>query len=149
MRLALYAGMIFVSFHKIEMFFLVFKHFNYLLHRHSEQMSSTVASVVATVRVQNKYRTYHIRSWHAYQQITPSHLHSIEHYNADCKEYAKLYEEDVMVLRDHVTKNTGIHWCSGWAAQNCADTNGYVDVRTEKKYTLDGETSFFKEIGRV
>jgi len=35
----------------------------------------------------------------------------------------------------------------GWPAQNCADTDGYVDVRTGKKYSLQGENdSFFKEI---
>jgi hypothetical protein len=54
-----------------------------------------------------------------------------------------------MVLRDHVTKITGWHWTTGWPAQNCADTDGYVDVRTGKKYSLHGETdSFFKDIGQ-
>jgi len=130
------------------MFLLVFKHFNCHRHRHrhSEQMSSTVRSLVATAP--KKYRTYHIRSWHAYQQTTPSHLHSIEHYNAACEEYAKLYEEDVMVLRDNVTKVKGWHWCTGWPAQNCADTDGYVDVRTGKKYAQYGEETFFKDIGK-
>jgi hypothetical protein len=94
-----------------------------------------------------KYRTHYIRSWHEYQKIVPSHLHSIEHYNANCEEHAKLYSADVMVLRDHVTKITGWHWTTGCPAQNCADTNGYVDVRTGKKYSLHGETdSFFNEI---
>jgi hypothetical protein len=52
-----------------------------------------------------------------------------------------------MVLRDHVTKITGWYWTIGWPAQNCADTDGYVDVRTGKKYSLHGENdSFFKEI---
>ena len=96
-----------------------------------------------------KYRTHYIRSWYAYQKIAPSHLHSIEHYNADCEEHAKLYAPDVMVLRDHVTKITGWYWTIGWPAQNCADTDGYVDVRTGKKYSLHGETdSFFKDIGQ-
>lgn len=105
------------------------------------------ATATATAAAQKKYRTHYIRSWHAYQQITPSHLHSIEHYNAECEEHAKLYAPDVMVLRDHVTKITGWHWTIGWPAQNCADTDGYVDVRTGKKYSLHGETdSFFHEI---
>ncbi len=113
-------------------------------------MSSTniVTTAVAAAPTQSKkYRTHHIRSWHAYQQITPSHLHSIEHYNANCEEYAKLYDADVMVLRNHVTKITGWHWTTGWPAQNCADTDGYVDVRTGKKYALHGDDSFFKDIG--
>lgn len=105
--------------------------------------AATTAAPLAT----KKYRTHYIRSWHAYQKIAPSHLHSIEHYNAECEEYAKLYDADVMVLRDHVTKITGWHWTTGWPAQNCADTDGYVDVRTGKKYSLHGETdSFFNEI---
>ena len=113
-------------------------------------MSSTniVATAVTAAPTQSKeYRTHYIRSWHAYQKIAPSHLHSIEHYNAECEEYAKLYDADVMVLRDHVTKITGWHWTTGWPAQNCADTDGYVDVRTGKKYSLHGKTdSFFNEI---
>jgi hypothetical protein len=105
-------------------------------------MSSTVASTP------KKYRTHYICSWYAYQQTTPSHLHSIEHYNADCEERAKCYDEHVMVIRNNVTKITGWHWCTGWPAQNCADYDGYVDVRTGKKYSLHGEDSFFKELGR-
>ena len=114
-------------------------------------MSSTniVTTAVAAAPTQSKkYRTHHIRSWHAYQQITPSHLHSIEHYNANCEEYAELYDADVMVLRNHFTKITGWHWTNGWPAQNCTDTDGYVDVRTGKKYALHGDDSFFKDIGR-
>ena len=103
-------------------------------------------SDIAAPAVAPKYRTHHIRSWYAYQQIAPSHLHSIEHYNADCAEHAKLYERHIMMLRDHVTKITGWYYCTSWPAQNCAETDGYVDVRTGKKYTLHGENTFFKEI---
>lgn len=81
-----------------------------------------------------KYRTYTIKSWHAYQQITPSHLHSIDHYYATCEEEAKRCPSPVMVLRDEVTRITGWHWTIGCPAQNCADTDGYVDVRTGKKW---------------
>jgi len=95
-----------------------------------------------------RYRTHTVRSWHEYQRTAPSHLHSIEHYNAECEEHAKLYDADVMVLRDHVTKITGWYWTIGWPAQNCADTDGYIDVRTGKKYSLHGDDSFFKDIGR-
>lgn len=93
-----------------------------------------------------KYRTFSIKSWYAYQQSTPSHLHSIEHYNARCEELAKGYaDDDVMVLRDEVTRITGWHWTTGWPAQNCADTDGYVDVRTGKKYPY-GMSSFYDDI---
>ena len=119
--------------------------------------SATVAieSVVATatapavripVRAPPRYRTYTIRSWHQYQSIAPSHLHSIEHYNQTCKEDADLYEAHIMVLRDEVKEITGWYWCTGWPAQNCAKTDGYVDVRTGKKYSLHGEDAFSKDI---
>ena len=81
-----------------------------------------------------KYTTYTIKSWYMYQLNMPSHLHSIEHYNAHCEELAKLCNKHVMVLRDEVTKITGYYWCTGWSPQNCADTDGYVDVRSGKKY---------------
>jgi hypothetical protein len=89
------------------------------------------------------YTTYTIMSWYRYQQIT---LHSIAHYYAQCEEDAKLHRDNVMVLREEVTRISGWHWCSGWAAQNCADTDGYVDVRTGKKYPY-GKSSFCEDIG--
>ncbi|NDC24581.1 MAG: hypothetical protein EBZ49_10715 [Proteobacteria bacterium] len=75
----------------------------------------------------------------------PSHLHSIEHYYARCEELAKDCPEDVMVLRDEITRITGWYWTIGWPAQNCADTDGYVDVRTGKKYPY-GKSSFCEDI---
>jgi hypothetical protein len=110
-------------------------------------VAPVVAPVEPPVAAAPKYRTHYTRSWHAYQQIAPSHLHSIDHYNSECEEYAKLYDDHVMVLREHVTKITGWYYCTGWSPQNCAETDGYVDVRTGKKYTLQGENSFFKDIG--
>ena len=103
-------------------------------------MSSTTAATP------KKYRNHYTRSWNEYQQLAPSHLHSIEHYNKECEEHAKLYDEDVMFLRENITKITGWYWCTGWSPQNCAESDGYVDVRTGKKYTLHGDNSFFKEI---
>jgi len=95
-----------------------------------------------------KYNTYTIKSWYDYQKITPSHLHSIPHYYATCEEQAKLCPENVMVLRDEIIKITGWHWTTGWPAQNCADTNGYTDVRTNKKYNNNssGNYTFFEDI---
>jgi len=113
-------------------------------------MSSTSAAAAAAAVSTTfaGYRTHYICSWHNYQRDAPSHLHSIAHYNAYCEERAKLYDRHAMVLRNNVVKITGWYWCSGFPAQNCADTDGYVDVRTGKKYSLHGEDSFFKEIGR-
>jgi hypothetical protein len=50
-----------------------------------------------------------------------------------------------MVLRDEIIKITGYYWCTGWSPQNCADTDGYVDVRTGKKYQY-GKQSFCDDI---
>ena len=97
------------------------------------------ASTVPVVASPPKYRTYLIRSWHQYQSVTPSHLHSIPHYNQSCENDAKLYGDHIMILRDEITKITGYYYCSGWPAQNCAETNGYVDVRTGKKYPHGGK----------
>jgi len=108
-------------------------------------MSSATAIATTTAIAPKKYRTYSIKSWHAYQQIVPSHLHSIENYYAYCENLAKECPEDVMVLRDEITRITGWHWTIGWPAQNCADTNGYVDVRTGKKYPY-GTSSFHDDI---
>ena len=112
------------------------------------QMSTSpaTAATFTAAATQEKYRTYSIKSWHEYQQNTPSHLHSIEHYNARCEELAKGHaDDDVMILRDEVTRITGWHWTTGWPAQNCADTDGYVDVRTGKKYPY-GKSSFYVDI---
>ena len=107
---------------------------------------SIAVAVRTSVRAAPRYRTYTIRSWHQYQSIAPSHLHSIEHYNQTCEEDATLYEPHIMVLRDEVKEITGWYWCTGWPAQNCAKTDGYVDVRTGKKYSLHGEDAFSKDI---
>jgi len=91
------------------------------------------------------YTTHLIKSWHEYQRVHSSDLHTIADYNRICEEDALLYGAHVMVLRDNVTKVNGFYcYGNGWPAQNCADTAGYVDVRTGKHYDLQGENSFFK-----
>lgn len=93
------------------------------------------------------YTTHTILDWNWFQRVTPSCFHSIDYYNKQCEEKTKLYGEHIMVLRDNVVKITGYHWSGpGFAAQNCAQTDGYVDVRSGKHYTLGGENSFFNEI---
>ena len=111
-----------------------------------ESATATAPVVRTAVRVAPRYRSYTIRSWHQYQSIAPSHLHSIDHYNQTCKEDAELYEAHIMVLRDNVKEITGWYWCTGWPAQNCAEKDGYVDVRTGKKYSLHGEDAFSNDI---
>ena len=114
-------------------------------YTHPVATSATTATSSTATSTASKYRTYSIKSWHDYQQITPSHLHSIEHYYANCEELAKKCPEHVMVLRDEVTRITGLHITFGWSAQNCADTNGYADVRTGKKYPY-GKSSFYEDM---
>ena len=87
-------------------------------------------------RMTTNYRTYIIRSWHWYQRTTSSDKHTIEDYNKDCEnDAANLYEKHVMVLRDNITKIKGYYFYSnGFPIQNVAETDGYIDVRTGKKY---------------
>lgn len=75
----------------------------------------------------------------------PSSQHSIEHYEESCRQKAKECEPHIMVLMDKVVKITGMHYVTGWPCQNCADTNGYVDVRTGKHYPY-GTSSFYEDI---
>jgi len=102
---------------------------------------------MAHLTVKQMYTTHQVMSWHWFQRVHPSNLHTIEDYNRICEEDAKRQGDHIMVLRDNVTKIKGYYWYgNGFPAQNCADTDGYVDVRTGKHYTLQGENSFFKEI---
>ena len=55
-----------------------------------------------------KYRIHHIMSWYKYQQYTPWHLDSIADYIAECEEHSKIYDEQVIVLRDNVIRITGV-----------------------------------------
>jgi hypothetical protein len=95
------------------------------------------------------YTTYYIRSWYDYQRITPSHLHTIEHYNKTCEEQAQLYDKHIMFLRENVEKITGYYWYSnGYPGQVCAETDGgYTDVRTGKIYPRD--VSFFIDVSQL
>ena len=95
------------------------------------------------------YTRHIIRSWHVFQSVHPSVMHTIEDYNRTCEEDAQSWGDHVMVLRDNVTKVKGFYWYgNGFPAQNCADTAGYVDVRTGKHYDLQGENSFFKAMNK-
>jgi len=91
------------------------------------------------------YTTHRIISWFQYQQIVPSSHHSIQNYEQWCKEQEKLCKQHVMVLMDKVVKIKGMHYVTGWPCQNCADTDGYVDVRSGKHYPY-GTSSFFEDM---
>ncbi len=98
-------------------------------------------------RNSNMYTTYFIQSWHDHQRVHPGKLCTIADYNRICEEDARLYGSHVMILRENVTNITGYHWYSnGFPSQLCADTAGYVDVRTGKHYDLNGENTFFKDM---
>ena len=101
--------------------------------------------VPVEVQVKPHYSTYRIESWHWYQSTSPSHEHTIENYNASCESRAYLVEPHVMFLRDNVTELKGFYFYSnGFPIQHMADTDGYVDVRTGKKYA--NSQSFFEDI---
>lgn len=81
------------------------------------------------------YTTYFRLSWHDYQKIAPSHLHSKSHYELDCRQRALSYGSEVMVLMDNVVKVGDWSMVTGWSPQNNAVIDGYIDVRTGKKYS--------------
>ena len=93
------------------------------------------------------YTTYQIKSWHWYQRVTPSSEHTIERYNKSCEEDAKRIDPRIMVLRDNVVELTGYYYYgNGFPIENCARTEGYVDVRTGKVYPGNGGSSFCKDL---
>ena len=103
-----------------------------------EQEQEQVEEMPVAVEVPAKphYTTYRIESWHWYQRTSPSSEHTIEHYNASCEKRARMVEPHVMFLRDNVTKVKGVYFYgNGFPMENLADTDGYVDVRTGKKYS--------------
>ena len=106
--------------------------------------AATASELQATVKP--SYRTYTIITWYQYQMLVPLSDQSIEHYENWCKREKDTRESHVMVLMDKVIKITGMHCVIGWPCQNCADTNGYVDVRTGKHYPY-GTSSFHEDIG--
>jgi len=83
-----------------------------------------------------KYRTYIVRSWNWYQRVTASKDHTILKYNESCQKDAdNLYGKHVMVLRDNISNIKGFYYYSnGFPMENIAETDGYIDVRTNKKY---------------
>ena len=100
-----------------------------------QEQEEVPVAVEVEVPAKPHYTTYRIESWHWYQRTAPSTEHTIEHYNASCEKRAHLVEPHVMFLRDNVTKVKGFYFYgNGFPMENLADTDGYVDVRTGKKY---------------
>jgi hypothetical protein len=93
------------------------------------------------------YKTYTFAGcWFSYQYRTPPHLHSQYHYQAWCKELVKEYNSDIMVLMDNVIKVLGFTWSAGRPTTRNAEIDGYIDIRTGKKYPT--EQSIFFDIGK-
>lgn len=100
-----------------------------------QEQEEVPVAVEVEVPAKPHYTTYRIDSWHWYTRTSPSTEHTIEHYNASCEKRAHLVEPHVMFLRDNVTKVKGFYFYSnGFPIEHMADTDGYVDVRTGKKY---------------
>jgi len=110
-----------------------------------QEQEEVPVAVEVEVPAKPRYTTYRIESWHWYQRTSPSTEHTIEHYNASCEKRAHLVEPHVMFLRDNVTKVKGFYFYgNGFPMENLADTDGYVDVRTGKKYP--SSQSLFEDI---
>ena len=93
----------------------------------------------------NMYTTYKIVSWHWYQRVSVDC--TIEKYNKFCEEDAKNEKPNVMVLRENVVEMGGYYFYgNGFPIQQTAKVDGYVDVRTGKKYPSDGGQSFCKDL---
>jgi hypothetical protein len=93
------------------------------------------------------YTTYRILSWHWYQRVTSSSDQTIEKYNKSCEEDAKREVPHVMVLRENVVELGGYYFYgNGFPIEHTAKVDGYVDVRTGKKYPSDGAHSFCKDL---
>lgn len=84
------------------------------------------------------YKSYTFGAcWFTYQHRTPPHLHSQYHYQLWCQEQASLYNSDIMVVMDNVVKVLGFTWSAGRPTTRNAETDGYIDVRTGKKYPTE------------
>jgi hypothetical protein len=91
------------------------------------------------------YTTYRILSWHWYQRVSIDH--TIEKYIKSCEEDAKREASHVMVLRENVIELGGYYFYgNGFPVEHTATVDGYIDVRTGKKYPSDGGHSFCKDL---
>jgi hypothetical protein len=94
------------------------------------EMTSSAASPQPSS--QSSYKTYQVYPWHTYQQFNDKPTE--QGYISDSAAQSKLYDPHVKFLREEIVKITGWYWQEGWSPYVGAETNGYVDVRTGKKY---------------
>jgi len=93
------------------------------------------------------YKSYTFSAcWYSYQNCIPPHLHSQYHYQLWCRKQASLYNSDIMVVMDNVVKVLGFTWEGGRFTSRNAESDGYIDVRTGKKYPT--EQSIIHDIGK-
>ena len=84
-----------------------------------------------------QFTNYQVLSWYEYQSTTPSHLQSIEHFHKTCQEKAKLYGDDVIVLCQNAIE-IGPDRCVNGMCASTAISDGFINVRTRKKYLVYG-----------
>jgi hypothetical protein len=92
-------------------------------------MSSPAASAASS---KSSYTTYYVHSWRDHQRSNDKP--TVEGYIAESAVQSKLWGLDVKFLREEIVEITGWYWQEGWPPSVGAKTNGYVDVRTGKKY---------------
>lgn len=84
-----------------------------------------------------QFTNYKVLSWYVYQSTTPRHLQSIEHFHKTCQEQAKLYGDDVIVLCQNAIQ-IGEDRCVNGMCATTAISDGFINVRTRKKYWVYG-----------
>ena len=84
-----------------------------------------------------QFTNYQVLSWYEYQSTTPSHLQSIEHFHKTCQEKTKLYGDDVIVLCQNAIE-IGPDRCVNGMCASTAISDGFINVRTRKKYLVYG-----------
>ena len=89
-------------------------------------MSSSAASP------RPSYNTYNVYPWNTYQSRNDKP--TLKGYITESAAQSELYGLHVKFLREEIVEITGWYWQAGWPPYVGAETNGYVDVRTGKKY---------------
>lgn len=86
---------------------------------------------------QQQFTNYKVLSWYVYQSTTPRDLQSIEHFHKTCQEQAKLYPDDIIVLCQNAIA-IGEDRCVNGMCASTAISDGFINVRTRKKYWVYG-----------
>ena len=84
-----------------------------------------------------QFKNYKVLSWYVYQSTNPRHLQSIEHFHKTCQEEAKVYGDDVIVICQNAIQ-IGEDRCVNGMCATTAISDGFINVRTRKKYLVYG-----------